>query len=180
MIFGEKLQKLRKSKGMTQEQLAERITVSRQAISKWELGESLPDTVNILQISKLFAVSTDYLLNDEFETDMNIAAIQESTDNLEKSYHSKTLLITGSILGGIGSLGLLVMWVLSTMIESWIPTVITDSNGETWYSTTNGFSFKGFVEKYHLDALLIICCVCLIIGIMLIMTRRKLKNNSNE
>jgi len=50
MTFGEKLQALRKSKGMSQEQLAAQAIVSRQAISKWELGESLPDTDNIIQL----------------------------------------------------------------------------------------------------------------------------------
>jgi len=62
MTVGEKIHVLRKQSGMSQEQLAEKITVSRQAISKWELGESLPDIDNIVQISKIFDVSTDYLL----------------------------------------------------------------------------------------------------------------------
>ena len=62
MTLGEKIHILRKQSGMSQEQLAERITVSRQAISKWELGESLPDIDNVVQISRVFDVSTDYLL----------------------------------------------------------------------------------------------------------------------
>jgi len=62
MTLGEKIHILRKQSGMSQEQLAERITVSRQAISKWELGESLPDIDNVIQISRVFDVSTDYLL----------------------------------------------------------------------------------------------------------------------
>lgn len=62
MTLGEKIHVLRKQSGMSQEQLAERITVSRQAISKWELGESLPDIDNVVQISRVFDVSTDYLL----------------------------------------------------------------------------------------------------------------------
>jgi transcriptional regulator with XRE-family HTH domain len=67
MILGEKIYQLRKEKGITQEELASQITVSRQAISKWELGESMPDTENIVQLSKLFGVSTDYLLKDEVD-----------------------------------------------------------------------------------------------------------------
>ena len=62
MTLGEKIHILRKQSGMSQEQLAERLAVSRQAISKWELGESLPDIDNIVQISRVFDVSTDYLL----------------------------------------------------------------------------------------------------------------------
>lgn len=65
MTFAEKLQTLRKSKGLSQEQLAAQMEVSRQAVSKWELGESLPDIENVLRLGKLFAVSTDYLLKNE-------------------------------------------------------------------------------------------------------------------
>ncbi|MEG3040773.1 MAG: helix-turn-helix transcriptional regulator [Clostridium sp.] len=67
MVFGEKLQSLRKLKGMSQEKLAAQLAVSRQAISKWELGESNPDLENIIQISNFFEVTTDYLLKDEQE-----------------------------------------------------------------------------------------------------------------
>ena len=64
MTLGEKIQALRKQSGMSQEQLAERITISRQAISRWELNESIPDTDNIVQLSRIFGVSTDYLLKE--------------------------------------------------------------------------------------------------------------------
>ena len=67
MKLGEKLQKLRKQNGLSQEQLAARLTVSRQAVSKWELDESTPDTENVLQLSRLFGVSCDYLLRDEVD-----------------------------------------------------------------------------------------------------------------
>ena len=50
---------------MSQEQLAEKLDVSRQAISRWELGSALPDVNNIRQLSRVFAVSADYLLNDD-------------------------------------------------------------------------------------------------------------------
>ena len=65
MTFGEKLQLLRKQNGMSQEQLALKLDVSRQAISKWELNNSLPDTENAIQLSQLFCVSLDYLLKDD-------------------------------------------------------------------------------------------------------------------
>ena len=62
MRLGEKIQILRRQKDISQEQLAERLNVSRQAISKWETGESLPDIDNILRLSSIFDVTTDYLL----------------------------------------------------------------------------------------------------------------------
>jgi len=64
MTLGEKIQILRKQQGMSQEQLAAKILVTRQAISKWELCESLPDVDNIVQLSEIFHVTTDYLLKN--------------------------------------------------------------------------------------------------------------------
>lgn len=65
MLFNEKLKKLRKEEGLTQEQLAEKLNVSRQAITKWETGEGVPDIENIKQISNLFNVTIDELLKEE-------------------------------------------------------------------------------------------------------------------
>ena len=65
MTLGEKIQKLRKQQGLSQEALAEKVTVTRQTISKWELGQSLPDLDFIAQLSDIFNVSSDYLIKDE-------------------------------------------------------------------------------------------------------------------
>ena len=67
MKLGEKLQRLRKQSGLSQEQLAGQLTVSRQAVSKWELDETMPDTDNVIQLSRLFGVTCDYLLRDEVD-----------------------------------------------------------------------------------------------------------------
>ena len=68
MTFGEKLQALRKARSWSQEELATQINVSRQALSKWESGASVPDTENVVALSRLFGVSTDYLLLENGET----------------------------------------------------------------------------------------------------------------
>ncbi len=65
MTLGEKIQKLRKQKGLSQEALAEKVTVTRQTISKWELDQSKPDLDFIVQLSNIFNVSSDYLIKDE-------------------------------------------------------------------------------------------------------------------
>ncbi len=67
MKLSEKIFTLRKEKGLSQEELAEKLNVSRQAVSRWEGGSALPDATNVLQLSKLFEVSADYLLNDDYE-----------------------------------------------------------------------------------------------------------------
>ena len=78
MKISEKIVHLRKLNGLSQEDLAEKLQVSRQAISRWEMGTAKPDANNILQISKLFGVTTDYLLNDEYESDNDLPKIKES------------------------------------------------------------------------------------------------------
>lgn len=64
MILADKLILLRKKSGMSQEELAEKMNVSRQAVSKWEGAQSIPDLDKILQLSELYGVTTDYLLKD--------------------------------------------------------------------------------------------------------------------
>lgn len=81
MIFSEKLQLIRKNKGLTQEELAEKLSVSRQAVAKWESGQAYPDITNLIQISNLFNVTVDYLVRDQ-ECMINCADVMNT--NLEQ------------------------------------------------------------------------------------------------
>lgn len=65
MTFGEKLQKLRTQRSLSQDALAEALDVSRQAVSRWERDETLPETEKVIRLSRYFAVTTDYLLLEE-------------------------------------------------------------------------------------------------------------------
>ena len=65
MNFSQKLQLIRKNKGFTQEELAGKLDVSRQAVAKWESGQVYPDISNLIQISRLFNVTVDYLVKDQ-------------------------------------------------------------------------------------------------------------------
>ena len=65
MTLGQKLKEIRKRFGLSQEQLAEIMNVSRQAITKWENDTGLPDVSNLQELSKVFGITVDYLLNDE-------------------------------------------------------------------------------------------------------------------
>lgn len=67
MIMAEKIAALRRRSGWSQEELAEKMSISRQSVSKWESGASIPDLDKIIKMSQLFSVSTDYLLKDEIE-----------------------------------------------------------------------------------------------------------------
>ena len=72
MTFGEKLKSARKSAGLTQEQLADKLLVSRQAITKWESNRGMPDIENLRQLSKLLDISMDYLLDDGESIDLSV------------------------------------------------------------------------------------------------------------
>lgn len=65
MSLGSKIQELRKEKGLSQEKVSEKLEVSRQAISKWELDEAMPDTDNLIKLSNLFDISLDELVGKE-------------------------------------------------------------------------------------------------------------------
>ena len=85
MKLSDKIVRLRKSNGMSQEELADKLGVSRQAISRWEMGTAMPDATNILQLSRLFQVTTDYLLNDEYQSDNDLPKVKEvKTDGVHQ------------------------------------------------------------------------------------------------
>lgn len=90
MTLGEKIQRLRNREGLSQEQLAEKIEVSRQSISKWELNQSTPDLEYIIQLSNIFEVSVDYLVKDEIENTEE--SISENTETeIKKSNYIKEI-----------------------------------------------------------------------------------------
>lgn len=72
MTLGEKIRSARKSAGLTQEQLAKKLLVSRQAVTKWEADKGIPDVENLKQLSNLLDISMDYLLNDEEGLDLSV------------------------------------------------------------------------------------------------------------
>ena len=74
MDFNNKLYELRKQKGFSQEELANRLNVSRQTISKWEVGESTPDMENLVAISELFEISLDELVLDKVPEEADTSA----------------------------------------------------------------------------------------------------------
>lgn len=106
MIFADKLINLRKKNGFSQEELAEKIGVSRQAVSKWESAQSIPDIDKIITLSELFGVSTDFLLKDEIEMEDSIPEKEEGTkltvektnDYLDKNDKASTLISIGVML----------------------------------------------------------------------------------
>ena len=83
MAFHNKLYKLRKQKGFSQEELANRLNVSRQTVSKWELGETTPDMERLMALSELFGISIDELVfhKAEDKTDTTTIPNNETTSS---------------------------------------------------------------------------------------------------
>ena len=104
MIMADKIIELRKKSGWSQEELAEKLGVSRQSVSKWESAQSVPDLKKILAMSEIFGVSTDYLLKDEITDTGEPAAESDSEPPLRRvsmEQASDFLRINESIAGRI-------------------------------------------------------------------------------
>lgn len=111
-MIGTKISFCRKKAGLSQEALATRLNISRQAVSRWETGEAVPDTEKIVQLSRLFQVSTDYLLLDEIKeplTGQNPAGIQTGPAKEKRKYlriyFGKCLLVIGLIALAVTLIG---------------------------------------------------------------------------
>lgn len=164
MTFGEKIQALRKKHGWTQEELAAKITVSRQALSKWELGAAIPDTENVLQISKLFGVSTDYLLNDEYDSDNDIPAVQAKSEALTKRYSGMMYAIIGSIVSVIGAVGVLIMAIWGSISSAIISYPSAEADGLATVKT----GLPAFLELNNIGWLFALCVILVFIGIFIV------------
>ena len=95
MKFGDKLIELRKKNGLSQEELAEKLGVSRQSVSKWESNNTYPETDKIVQIANLFDCSMDDLINDKV-TDVE-SSLRKNKNNIEKIWKSLLEFITNTV-----------------------------------------------------------------------------------
>lgn len=100
MNIADRIQHLRKSKGLSQEELADKIGVSRQAVSKWESEQSIPDIQKIILLSDYFETTTDYLLKGI-----------EPTKESEKKWSAMIFSAGGTILNAIGLISSIVIWI---------------------------------------------------------------------
>lgn len=88
MNFNEKLIELRKKNGLSQEELGSKLNVSRQAITKWETDAGLPDTENLKELSRIFEVSIDYLLDNNNELPLLVMKKKLDKDNYKNKISS--------------------------------------------------------------------------------------------
>lgn len=100
MNIADRIQSLRKAQGLSQEELADRIGVSRQAVSKWESEQSTPDIEKIILLSECFDVSTDYLLK----------GIERAPQAVEKTLDARLFSLIGTVFNFIGLVTAIMIW----------------------------------------------------------------------
>lgn len=115
MSIGENIQKLRKQNGLSQEELSEKLFVTRQTISKWELGQSSPDLDYIVKLSEIFNVTTDFLIKGE--DNKSAPAVKSNKSVFEKNPLGVCLTI-GGLIGIFVFIILSIVYPCSTIINS--------------------------------------------------------------
>ena len=126
MILADKIIRLRKKNGWSQEELADKMNVSRQAVSKWESAQTIPDLEKILQLGTLFGVTTDYLLKDEIEeeeflnedssdTTVKKISIEEANEYIEQRKKSSWRLALATFLCILSPITIMVLSILSEL-----------------------------------------------------------------
>ena len=126
MILADKIIRLRKKNGWSQEELADKMNVSRQAVSKWEGAQTVPDLEKILQLGRLFGVTTDYLLKDEiedeeftkdnsFDTGVKKISIEQANEYLEQRKRASWRIALATFLCILSPIALIVLSALSDL-----------------------------------------------------------------
>lgn len=166
MRLSDKIFKLRKQSGMSQEELAAKLNVSRQTISRWEIGSAQPDASNLLQLSKLFRVTADYLINEEYANDNDVPAVK----NIEVQAKKKLSKVIGICTALFGLAGNFVIYILSRFIEVMVPHITYDDFGNKWYhwsSDLKGYSYQYFIQQFNLEFLIVLFCLLIAVGVFI-------------
>lgn len=159
MTFAEKLLRLRRREGLSQEALAEQLGVSRQAVSRWEQGTALPDGAKLLPCARYFGVSADWLLDEargwEDQAERPSAGAPASGD--------RRWYLAGGIVTGAGVLGLIVMGILSAVY----PAIVREAPiGAEWVRAYTGLA--GFLKLHGVEWLFALWAAAALAGLWLL------------
>ena len=150
MALSEKLYTLRKKSGLSQEQLVEQLNVSRQAISKWESGASIPESDKLIAISNYFNVSLDYLMKEDNEQSKDTPQTEQrkSAQMADRTQRSVGFIIC------IGGIICLIVWGLLSVLN---PTA------------SNQISESSMIIVDGNGVFLILCVVAILVGAVLLL-----------
>lgn len=191
-MIGEKIHQYRKQLGLSQGELANKIDVTRQTVSKWELGETLPDTQNILKLCSVFNISPNALMEENYIPQENITAEKTVTEPKKQYFRNGLILMIVGVLI-IGTLLTLSQCIPSRMKvdirRSAVVTVIPgadtvtenteEENGDeiVGHEYIEVKSFIPFLNTYYLHWLFILGIVCIIFSIYCFGKDRKEKKH---
>ena len=162
MTMGEKILKLRKARQWSQEELAERIGVTRQAVSRWEAGAAKPDADKIIAVCDLFGVSADYLLRESYSGEKVCTAAETASEMRPPAREGMT---AGQILGII----MIVMGV--TLI--FVLAIVSALNPHTHYVWTADGEYAytgivGFITGHNLQWLIYADVIVIVCGLYML------------
>ena len=160
MTFSEKLVRLRRREGLSQEALAEALGVSRQAISRWEQGTALPDGGKLLPCARYFGVSVDGLLDDQQDWEnLTPLAAQPASKHSGRGW-----MVAGAVVLAVSLLGLLAMGICSSVF----PAVMTQTPADAeWVHVYTGLA--AFLMVHHLDWLFALCLLTAAAGVWMLL-----------
>lgn len=158
MNLAEKIQQLRKRSDLSQEQLADKLGISRQSISKWESEQSTPEIDRIVQLSEIFGVTTDYLLKD---IDCLENPVLSAKDKNPSSSNNELRLIITTICIACSFISIFVMWILSKIYPA--PIVFYNIFTEKWL-----VGFDNFLRYHGLQGFYNLCWLITIVGVVLL------------
>lgn len=162
MTIVEKLKTLRRQHRLTQEQLAEKLGVSRQALSKWESDASVPDTENIIRLAHLFDITTDHLLLD--------APLSAADPAPPKR---RAMRIIGWCAMGFAALSTFVL----ALLNSFFPTdYLIPEGGDMYMIAATGF--EGFIRTHRLEWLLVVILLSLLSGVVLLLLDHRFRHRT--
>ncbi len=195
-MFGEKLISLRKQQGLSQEDIAKKLFVSRQAVSKWEKNQSLPDIEKLKDLCRIFNVSMDFLLDNSEKETVLFKKAESVSNNITGGKNSKAKPL---IMICIGAAILFVLIVLSSFIPADVrvskeikaddiiavsPTENGEyvADGETarmiQYETAPGNMFA-FINTYYLHGVVLAALILIAWGICDVIKKRKFIREEN-
>ena len=154
MELGNKIFNLRKDAKISQEQLAEKLNVTRQTISNWELGQTTPDIIQANEIAKIFNISLDELMENDIKEILTNKII-----NTEKSVHSIIKILKVLLITIISGLGIFIVMNITTLVlnnvnEKGIISPSKELTTEEFKCTLNGQIYQYVVsydKNYHVD-----------------------------
>lgn len=176
MTFGEKLTRLRKREGLSQEALAERLGVSRQAVSRWEQNTALPDAAKLLPCARLFSVSVEWLLDNArgWEDQTQTAEPAQRTET-PAAHGNRPWYIAGGIVTGAGALGLVAMGIMSAVF----PAVVSEAPvGVEWVRVYDGLT--GFLKLHNVEWLFALWAAVALAGLWLLAQPSVRKENQKN